>query len=97
MTRPNVTLSSYIDGQFVISLPCILVRSLTEATKLREWLAGLPEYEGMNGFIRQLYTHFTEIKLIPLDIVAERLEAGDSRWGRLETLPWDEIPQTVGG
>lgn len=87
---------SNIDGKFVISLPQILVRTLKDATALRQWLAEIPEYEGRNGFIKQLYAYYPDLKIIPLDVVAERLEAGDGRWGRLETFPWDEIPQGSG-
>jgi hypothetical protein len=90
---PLILPPGYIDGTLVMSLPLILVRTLEEATELHEWLTGLPEYEGTNHFVRQLYAHFAELKIIPLDVVSERLEAGDSRWARLETLPWDEIPQ----
>ncbi len=87
---PLVLPPDYIDGMLVMSLPQVLVQTLPEAAELYEWIAGLPQYEGTNGFIRQLYDHFAEVKILPLDVVSERLEAGDTRWARLETLPWDQ-------
>lgn len=79
--------------EFVIALPKILVRTVEEAKDLREWLAGLPKYEGMNGFIKKLYENLTQLWIVPLDFINERLEIGDTRWARFETLLYDEIPE----
>jgi len=81
----------FVEGEWVIPLPIVLVRTSQEATQLSEFLAGL-QYNGANGFIRKLYDCFSEVKITPIDVVSERLKAGDSRWARFETLPWEEIP-----
>lgn len=77
---------------FVISLPRILVRTLEEATELRDWISGLPKYEGSNCFIKQLYENFRQLFVIPVDFVYGRIKSGDNEWTRLETLPYDKIP-----
>jgi hypothetical protein len=83
----------FVNGDRIIPLPKILVRTLTEAEQLRKFLAGLSKCDdSVKGFIRQLYDRFSELKIIPLEVVSERLNAGDDRWARLETLPADEIP-----
>ncbi len=81
----------YIDGKLVPPLPLILVQTLPEATALRKWLLEFPEYEERKNFVTYLYAHFHQLPIIPLDIVAERLNAGDNRWARLETLPLNEL------
>jgi hypothetical protein len=94
---PLVLPCVYVDNKLVIALPLprILVKTLQEARQLREWIAGLPAYSGTNEYIKQLYTHFAEVKIIPLEFVRERIKArgaNQSKWFKLETLPIDEIP-----
>ena len=89
---PLVLPPEYIDGEYVLSLPLILVRTLQETTDLRQWLAGLSAYQSTNVFISWLYAYCNELTIVPLDVVTERLKAGDDRWTRLETIPLDEIP-----
>jgi hypothetical protein len=89
---PLVLPPIYVGSEWSFSLLQILVKTLKEATELREWLAGLPEYEGTKDFMKHLYTQRTKIKIIPLDFISERLKDGDDRWARLETLPYSEIP-----
>jgi len=80
-----------IVGESVISLPRIIVINSEIAEDLREWLKASPEYKGKNIYIKYLHTRYTELKIIPLDIVRENLEKRDKRWSRLDTIPVDEI------
>jgi hypothetical protein len=89
---PLILPPSYTNKGFVISLPRILVRTLEEATGLRNWFLGLPKYEGSNGFIKQLYENFSKLFIVPIDFVYERITSGDNKWTRLETLPYDKLP-----
>lgn len=89
---PLVLPPVYSQREWLISLPRILVRTSREAVQLRDWLGCLPKYDGPDKSMRYLYEHFSELAIIPLDLVQERLAAGDARWARLETLPFDEIP-----
>ena len=81
-----------IGAESLISLPRILITKSTLAEDLRKWLKAIPEYKGTNFYIRYLHEHYTEFKIIPLDIVYDKLEDGDERWSRLDTIPVDEIP-----
>ncbi len=81
----------YIEGNFTIPLPIVLVRSSREAEQLREFLASLSTCPSPNGFIKQLYDQFPALKILPFEIVVKRLEEGDRRWERFETVPWDEV------
>jgi hypothetical protein len=65
--------------KFDIALPRILVRTIAEVKELREWLAGLPKYEGRNGFIKKLYENLTQLWIVPLDFIYGKLEIGDTR------------------
>jgi hypothetical protein len=89
---PLVLPSEDAEGRSVLALPWILVRTFEDATKLREGLNSLPEYGGENHFIKHLYANFNNLNIIPLTFVIERLKAGGTKWGKLETLPVDEIP-----
>jgi hypothetical protein len=89
---PLILPPDFIDGQFVTPIPVILVDTPSEVTELRECLAGLPNYEGGNGFIKQLYENFAELKMLSLKFAAEQLAAGDMRFARLEDIPWNEVP-----
>ena len=81
----------YIDGQLVISTPVVLVKTLPEIKELRDFLIGASTYDEPNGFITRLFERFTELRIVPLDFVLDRLKAGEKRWARLETLPWNEL------
>jgi hypothetical protein len=79
-------------GAVVVSFPVILVRTAVDVSELRQGLAYLPPYDGTNGFVRKLYESFDALKIVSLDFVSDRLAAGDTRFARLETIPWGEIP-----
>jgi len=80
-----------IDGKSLISLPQILVINSSLAEDLRRWLKAIPEYKGTNYYIKYLHEHYNELKIIPLDIVYDKMKDGDERWSRLETIPFDDI------
>ncbi|MBW2063376.1 MAG: hypothetical protein JRJ03_00445 [Deltaproteobacteria bacterium] len=86
-----LVLLDYVEGKFVKSLPYVLVDTVEEANGLHEWLQGHPKYEGTNHFIRELYSAFAELQIIPLDIVSKQLNANHSQWARLETLPLEDL------
>ena len=90
---PLVLPSIEISGKPLISLPRILVINSGLAEDLREWLKAIPEYKGKNLYIKYLHEHYTELKIIPLDIVYDKLEDEDKRWSRLDTIPIGDIPQ----
>jgi len=90
---PLVLPTTSVDGKLVMSYPKILVWYKEDATELREWLATLPDYEGTNDFIKQFYAHLSDLEIIPLEVVSEKLKGGDDKWARLETLCLDDIPQ----
>ena len=82
-----------ISGESLISFPRILVINSELAEDVHEWLKAIQEYKGKNSYIKYLHAHYTELKIIPLDIVYDKLEDGDERWSRLDTIPIDDIPQ----
>jgi hypothetical protein len=75
--------------------PKLLVKTLDEAKDLREYLNGFQKYEGRNGFIRMFSDNLMQLQIVPLDYVHERLENGDNRWGRFETLPFGELREGI--
>ena len=75
----------------MISTPVVLVKTLPEIKELQDFLIGASTYDEPNGFITRLYERFTELRIVPLDFVLDRLKAGEKRWARLETLPWNEL------
>lgn len=89
---PLVLPPDYNGRGISVSLPRVLVRTMEEVVELHKWLVSLPKYEDTNGFVRKYYDNLLRLSIIPLDFVYERLEAGDTRWARLETLPYGEIP-----
>lgn len=78
---------------FPIAVPKVLVQTIQEAKELRQWLADLPQYDGSNRFIQKFYENLAQLWIIPLDFIHQKLEIGDTRWARLETLPYDEIAE----
>lgn len=90
---PLVLPPTIIDGDLTSPFPIVLVRTLSDVTQVRNFLAELPQYKGSNGFIRHLYDNFSELKIIPLQSVSEKITSGEKRWARFDTLPWDEIDQ----
>ena len=76
-------------------LPWVLVRSKAEATEMRRWLNGLPNYAGSNILMRQYRANLRYIPIIPLDVVAERLSNRESSWARIDTLPYSDLDPEV--
>jgi len=75
----------------VLALPRVLVKTSGEKDELRCWIQGLPAYAGANGVLRYYFRILPRIMVVPLDLVQERISAGDVRYARLETLPYEEI------
>ena len=75
-----------------VHLPVILVKTLDERQALAKWLATFTTAGSTNGFIQKLYENYSQVKIVSTDYAIEQLEAGDYRWGKFETLPYEEIP-----
>ena len=79
------------NGKSLISFPLIIVINSTLVENLRDSLKIFSEYKGTNSYIKHLYENYDEQKILPLDMVYEKLEASDERWGRLDTIPFEDI------
>lgn len=69
----------------------ILVNKVDEAANLKEWIKGLLPYQGSNGWLKCYFEELRQIPIIALQHATEKLEKGDSRWERLDTVPVDEL------
>jgi hypothetical protein len=76
-------------------LPWILVRKEEEIRDLKAWMAALPPYGGSNGVLKQYFDVLLNVPIIALEEVEKRLNDGDERWARLDTLPLEEIDKTT--
>ena len=75
----------------VLALPRILVATEDERGSLIEWIEGIPSYEGDSGVLSYYFSILSKAMVIPLDRVGERIASGDTRYARLETLPYEEL------
>lgn len=75
----------------VLLLPRFLVNTKAEADELRHWINGLSSNNGEKGVLPYYFANLSNSWIIPLDAVAERLKAGDVRYARLDTLPYNEL------
>ncbi len=80
---------------FVLSLPRFIVNTSAEATELKAWIAGLPPYKGENGVLKRYFSELSKTLVIPLEEVEKHIILGESRWERLETLPYKEIDPSL--
>lgn len=80
-----------VSKRHILCLPRFLVKTKVEAQELKEWIRGLPPYEGDNGFLRHYFQLLPRSMIIPLEEVEKRLGEGDMRWARLEALPYKEL------
>jgi len=69
----------------LISLPIIVVLNYAVADTISDFIRSMPEYNGTNNFIKYLYEHVTELKIILLEDVSDNSK--DEKWWRIETLP----------
>jgi len=60
-------------------------------SELREFIQALPSYEGTNRFLRAYFAAVTEAPILVLEEVQSHLDAGEGDWGRIETIPSDEL------
>jgi hypothetical protein len=82
---------SFEASEWVLSLPWILVKEKAEAKELRQCILRLPNYSGSNGVLKYYFKVLPQAFIVPLDEVESRLQLGDTRWSRLDTLPYEEL------
>jgi hypothetical protein len=70
-----------------VSLPIVIVKTSEEAFQLKSWLGAFPPYVGNNGFVKKLYENSRNLRILAVNMIANRGFADENRWGRLETLP----------
>jgi len=78
-------------GGFHIVFPKVLVKTVAESIELKHWVQQQPLYKGPNQVIARYFEMLTSVDIVPLDLVEDRVNHGDQRWSRLETLPVNEI------
>lgn len=79
-------------------LPWIMVKNNAEVEELKEWFDGLEPYVGSSGVLEKYFEVLPKVPILPLDEVRTRLDQGDARWARLDTLPYEEFyPEGVEG
>lgn len=78
--------------------PKILVRTLQDARDLVAWLRALPPPQpGVNGFVRFFREVAATLAVVPLDVVENKIAAGDARWSKLDSLPFEELSAVIQG
>ncbi len=79
----------------MVYLPWIIVRTAEEAAEIKDWISELPVYKGANKVLGLYFAKLPNVLIVALDDVEEHLEAGDHRWARLDTLPYDELDPAI--
>ena len=75
----------------LLLLPWILVKEVEEVEDLRTWIANLPAYTGSNGVLKLYFHVLPKVPIVSIEEIKERLNQEDSRWGRIDTLPYEEL------
>jgi hypothetical protein len=78
-----------------LHLPWILVKRPEEVHALKQWINDLPSYNGQNGFLKHYFQNLDKAPMIALEEVENRLEQGNVSWSRIDTLPIEELDETV--
>ncbi len=78
------------DGKTLL-LPWILVRSTSEALEMRNWIKDLPEYSGSNGMMKIYRENLRFAPVLALEVAEAKLAEGAHKWGRFDTLPYEEL------
>ncbi len=80
------------------ALPVVVVPSVRDAQRLKRWLKEPPKLRKHKDLLvfSRVYAQVREqIRVVPLDVVEKRIEAGEEAWRKLETLPFDELESVL--
>jgi len=75
----------------LLFLPWILVKSAAEVNELRARIGQLPRYDGANGVLALYFEVLPNAPVVSVQEIKKRLAEGDTRWGRIDTLPYEEL------
>lgn len=77
----------FVIDTYVEYFAVIIVPTDTEAWALRAWIASLPTIQDGDEVLTRVRAQLSALKIVSLEEVRFKLQQGDSRWNKIETLP----------